>query len=131
MPDSEWIEPLITEANKLKREAVKRRKTHQELSVSKSKVQEYNDDGWTVYRELKNKSLIRKPWSHDEELENRVWYLFYLLGYPEISEVRNFRITIKRKGADPYKKQIDVLAKDDETVIVAEWRCCMKAVLGS
>ncbi|MCF6267222.1 MAG: DGQHR domain-containing protein [Desulfuromusa sp.] len=120
MPDTEWLDPISTEAKKLKREAAKRRKAYQELSVLKSAVQEHLDAGWEVDRELKIKTRIRKPWSHDERLENRVWYLFYLLGYPEISSGRNFQITIKRKGADPYKKQIDVLAKDDETVIVTE-----------
>ncbi len=120
MPDTEWLDPISTEAKKLKRAAAKRRKAYQELSVLKSAVQEHLDAGWEVDRELKIKTRIRKPWSHDERLENRVWYLFYLLGYPEISSGRNFQITIKRKGADPYKKQIDVLAKDDETVIVTE-----------
>ncbi len=120
MPDSEWLNPISTEANKLKREAAKRRRAYQELSVLKSGVQEYIEAGWEIDRELKIRTRIRKPWGHDEKLENKVWHLFYLLGYPEISSGRNFQITIKRKGADPYKKQIDVLAKDDETVIVTE-----------
>ena len=105
---------------KLKREAAKRRKPNKEMSVTKSSTGDYLRDGWTVDRELKTKNRIRKPWSHDERLENRVWHLFFLLGYPEISGGRNFQITIKRRGADTYRKQIDVLAKDDETVVVAE-----------
>ena len=115
-----WLEPVITDAGKLKREAAKRRKPFQEMSVAKSEVEGYINDGWEIDRELKIKSRLRRPWSHDKWLENRVWHLFYLLGYPEISEGRNFQVTIKRKGAEPYRKQIDVLAKDDETVIVAE-----------
>jgi len=120
VPDTEWLDSICTDSKKLKREAAKRRKAYQELSVLKSSVQEYIDDGWEVDKELKIKTRIRKPWSHDQKLENKVWYLFHLLGYPEISEGRNFQVTIKRKGADPYTKQIDVLAKDDETVIVTE-----------
>ena len=105
---------------KLKREAAKRRKPNKEISVAKSSTGDYLRDGWTIERELKTKNRIRKPWTHDERLENRVWHLFYLLGYPEISGGRNFQITIKRRGADTYTKQIDVLAKDEETVVVAE-----------
>lgn len=120
MPDCEWLITVTTDSSKLKREATKRRKPYQELSVAKSAVNDFLDNGWEVDRELKIKTRIRKPWSHDERLENRVWHLFYLLGYPEISAGRNFQITIHRRGADPFKKQIDVLAKDDETVVVAE-----------
>lgn len=120
MSDSEWLNAVSIGIKQLKREAAKRRKPYQELSVAKSGVQEHLESGWEIDRELTIKTRIRKPWSHDEKLENRTWYLFYLLGYPEISAGRNFQVTIKRKGADPYKKQIDVLAKDNETVIVAE-----------
>ena len=125
-PTSQWLEPVITDAGSLKREAAKRRKPFQELSIAKSEVEEYLNDGWEVVRELKIKSRVRKPWSHDKRLENRVWHLFYLLGYPEISEGRNFQVTIKRKGAKSYRKQVDVLAKDDETVIVAECKSSEK-----
>ncbi len=90
------------------------------MSVSKSSVPDYIENGWAVQREMKYKCRIRKDWSHDEKLENRVWSLLYLLGYPELGELRNLHITIKRKGTDAYKKQIDIYAKDDETVIVAE-----------
>ena len=48
------------------------------------------------------------------------------LGYPEISAGRNFKVRIERKGADPLEKQIDVLARDDETVVVAECKACAK-----
>jgi DNA sulfur modification protein DndB len=120
MPDTEWLSGLSKEPTKLKREAAKRRKPYEEISVAKSAVQEHVDTGWEIDRELKIKTRLRRQWSHDERLENRVWHLFYLLGYPEISSGRNFQALIKRKGADPYTKQIDVLAKDDETVVVAE-----------
>ena len=116
----EWIKPVITDVAKLKREAVKRRRPHNELSVSNSSVPDYIKNGWRVQREMKYRCRIRKEWSHDEKLENRVWSLLYLLGYPELGELRNLHITIKRKATDAYKKQIDIFAKDDETVIVAE-----------
>ena len=91
-----------------------------QISVAKSAVEDYLNDGWEIEKELKIKTRLRKPWSHDQRLENKVWHLFYLLGYPEISSGRTFKVTIKRKGAEPIKKQIDALAKDDETVLVAE-----------
>src|SRR5947209_9759113 len=48
------------------------------------------------------------------------------LGYPELSDGRSFNVRIERKGAEPLRKQVDVFAKDDETVIVAECKACEK-----
>lgn len=120
MQEIVWLDSMCSENTKLKREASTRKKAYQELSVAKSATEDYLKNGWEVDKQLKIKTRIRKPWSHDQKLENKVWQLFYLLGYPEISAGRNFQVTIHRKGAEPIKKQIDVLAKDDETVIVAE-----------
>ncbi len=52
--------------------------------------------------------------------------LLFKLGYPELNHGRNFQILIQRKGAKTLSKQIDVFAKDDETVIVAECKACDK-----
>jgi len=121
-----WLKPLLTDAPALKREATKRRKPFKEASVAKSDAPEMIEQGWEVARELKRKIALRREWPHDERLENRTWLLFYLLGYPEISSGRNFKVKIERKGAEPLWKQIDVLAKDDETVVVAECKSCAR-----
>lgn len=121
---SEWMAPIVTEPGRLKREATKRKKTHQEESIPKALVPEYIEAGWEVARELKTRTRMRRPWPHEERLENRTWYLFHLLGYPVMSSGRAFKVRIERKGAKPLEKQIDVLAKDDETVIVAECKSC-------
>lgn len=122
--NTDWLSPMTRDSMKLKREAAKRRRPYREMSIAKSLLAEYVDAGWTVGKELKTKTRVRKSCTHDEQLENRVWHLFYLLGYPEISAGRKFQVTIKRKKAEPYRKQVDVLAKDDETVIVAECKSC-------
>ena len=126
MSEKKWLKEICKDHGKLQREAAKRRKAFKEESVSIALLEEYIADGWELDRELKKKVKLRRPFSHDERLENKVWYLAYLLGYPEINEGRNFQVLIKRKGAEPYYKQIDVLAKDDETVIVAECKSSEK-----
>lgn len=120
MPEPVWLVSMSTDHGKLSREAAKRRKLYASLSVQNFQVEEYLGDGWQIDRNLKFKTRLRKQRNPDEIIENRVWLLFYLLGYPSISTGRTFKVRIDRKGADPLYKQIDVLAKDDETVIVAE-----------
>lgn len=124
MAGTEWLAPLVADGQQIKRESVWRARDYQELSVPNALVDEYVEKGWQVSQERVRKSKIRKLWPHDQRLENKVWYLFYLLGYPELSSGRTFKIRIERPGADPLEKQIDVFAKDDETVIVTECKSC-------
>lgn len=126
MSSTEWLKEISADHRKLQREATQRRKPNKEESIAKALLDDYLNQGWEVVKELKTKIRVHRPCTHDERLENKVWYLAYLLGYPEISSGRNFQVLIKRKGAEPYYKQIDVLAKDDETVIVAECKSSEK-----
>lgn len=120
MPDEIFLGPVLTDAPKLKREAAKRRRPFQQTSVAKGAVEDHIRDGWSVDKDLKLKTRLRRPLPHDRKLENQVWMLLYLLGYPEMSGGRQFQIAIHRKNAEPLKKQVDVFARDEETVIVAE-----------
>lgn len=120
------LSPLLTEPSKLAREAVKRRKPIHETSVTAAQIPEYEAEGWELDRGLKRLTKMKREKAVDERLENRFWMLLYKLGYPEMNEGRQFTVEIERKGALPLRKQIDVLAKDDETVIVAECKACEK-----
>src|SRR5271166_4051528 len=116
----ELFGPLLEEPSKIKREAVRRRKPFDEKSIVSEEIPEYEADGWQVDRRLKRSIRVKRPKPIDERLENRFWMLLARLGYPEISGGRKFTIVIDRKGAEPLRKQVDVFAKDEETVIVAE-----------
>ncbi|MEG0757487.1 MAG: hypothetical protein RR505_03710, partial [Raoultibacter sp.] len=110
----------------LSKEASWRKKSHEEKSVDKVLVQDYLDQGFEIIKESVRKASISRPWDHDKLLENRVWTLFYKLGYSEISAGHAFNVKIEQKNEEPIYRQIDVLAKDDETVIVTECRSCQK-----
>ena len=56
-------------------------------------------------------------------LENRFWSVLYRFGYAELNTGRRFKIVVG-KGGEATEKQIDVFAKDDETVVVAECKAC-------
>lgn len=83
--------------------------------------------GYTsVDKKLKRLTRVRREKEIDERLENRFWMLLFKMGYPEMNDGRKFSVLIERKGAEPLRKQVDVFAKDDETVIVAECKASEK-----
>jgi DGQHR domain-containing protein len=120
----ELFGPLLTEPSKIKREAVRRRNQFEEKAITAPEIPAYEAEGWQVDRKLKRSIRVKRPKEIDERLENRFWMLLARLGYPEINSGRKFKIVIERKGAEPLSKQVDVFAKDDETVIVAECKAC-------
>ncbi len=120
------LEPLASDPAALKREARNRNQVHDKCRVRRDEVAFCGTKGWQFDKRLKRTVRLKRLKQADERLENRLWMLLYKLGYPELSQGRNFRVKIKRKGAGPVQKQIDVLAKDDETVIVAECKAARK-----
>jgi DNA sulfur modification protein DndB len=119
------LHPVLT-GSSCKREAVKRRNSFNLIAIKNDEVQNFIDDGWAVERVLKTKTRLKKQKPIDERLENKLWMLFYRIGYSELNQSRNFLVKICRNGSDNLKKQIDVFAKDDETVVVAECKASVK-----
>ncbi len=119
-PPIEYLRPLISDSSSLKREAVKRRKPYAEESIDPALVLSYEQEGWKKISELKRVIKVIRDKPFDERLENRFWMLLFRMGYPEMGKGRGFHIRIERPGAQPLYKQIDVFAKDEETVVVAE-----------
>lgn len=117
---------LLHDRKQLDREARKRRDRYDRISVSKKLEEDYLLSGWEADKPLKYKVRLKRPKSVDEILENQAWRLMYLLGYHELSQGRQFSVAILRTGAEPLQKQIDVFAKDDETVVVAECKAATK-----
>jgi DGQHR domain-containing protein len=99
---------------------VARRKDYDTVTVAQTEIAGSISQGWEIDKELKKCTRLKKQKEIDERLENRFWMLLFRMGYPEMNRGRNFQIRIERKGAEVLEKQIDVFAKDDETVIVAE-----------
>ncbi len=121
-----YLAPFLTERNSIRREAVKRRKLFIEKTISINDLPEYEAQGWQANQTTDKKAKISKGKEIDERLENKFWMLLYKMDFPEMNQGRNFNILIERKGAEPLSKQIDVFAKDDEAVIVAECKASEK-----
>src|ERR1700687_3942709 len=123
---AKYLSPLLTDPSRLRRAAVLRRNPFDKKSIAAEVIPAHEAEGWQVDRHLKRVTKIRRQKDVDERLENRFWMLLFRMGYPELNDGRNFTVIIERRGAEPVRKQIDVFAKDDETVVVAECKACGK-----
>lgn len=111
---------LLETLEGLKKEYGKRKKEFDTQNVLPNNEQPLIDDGWEFDTKLKRRVRYKKRKPIDERLENRCWSLLYSMGFPVMNEGRSFQIRYKQKGVGDASKQIDVFAKDDETVVVAE-----------
>lgn len=108
----------------LRGEFLARRRDYEEKRVPFADSEELIASGWTVEKldTKRVKAKRRKP--IDERLENRFWTSIYRLGYSVLNTGRGFKVLVSKRGEPALYKQIDVFAKDDETVIVAECKAC-------
>src|SRR4029078_10468604 len=82
--------------------------------------QPYIDDKWEVTKRLKRKLRLRREKNLDRKCEDRVWRMFFRMGYHELNRGHDFNIKYKADDKSIRQKQVDIFAKDDETVIVGE-----------
>jgi hypothetical protein len=93
------IGPLLCEPGQQAREAAKRKRSNLQITVAEGDAEARAADGWVFQKKVKGrKARLQKPLSIDAQLENRVWLLFYLMGYREIGGGRDFRIRFTRKN---------------------------------
>lgn len=88
-------------------------------NVDHSLVEGLLDEGWEEYgTPLKTKTRLRKPKSHNVQFEDDLWCQLYRLGYRNLNVDETFCLPFGPGEAD--KKQIDVVAIDDDTVLLVE-----------
>jgi DGQHR domain-containing protein len=98
----------------------RRNVSYEQMRVTPSALPDYAEKGWTLARTNKSGLILHREKPGDAQLEDRFWCCLYRLGYPELNEGRQFKIEVATSEGNVVKKQIDIFAKDDETVIVAE-----------
>jgi len=85
------------------------------LIAEKARLEEA--DGWRTVRKNAKSTRMAKAKPADEQFEDEVWCILAQMGFKEMSHGRQFTIAVE-DGLPP--RQIDVFAKDDETIIIAE-----------
>ena len=98
----------------------KRKLAFTDITVPMSDELSHVEDGWEVFRRNKKTLRLRKPKPIGQQLEDDVWALLALAGFPEMSPGRNFTIPVSGDSAEVPPKQIDVVAVDDDTALVVE-----------
>lgn len=114
-----WNSEIVSgkELESAKRERSKAFIFRNEVEEAKNR---FIDEGWEWERDLANRKVkLRKPKSEKDRFENRVWLMLHSLGFSQMNASNNFEIPYTAKGTNT-KKQIDVFAVDEETILVVE-----------
>ena len=119
----QYLGPLVsgdeitTELRRRKRKDVYKTVSGSSKKIIAAKVKLEEDDGWQTFRKNAKSTRMAKAKPVDEQLEDEAWSILAQMGFKEMSKGRQFTIAVE-DGLPP--RQIDVFAKDDETVIIVE-----------
>lgn len=89
------------------------------LKKNEELLKDYYNNGWELEREFKTKVRLKKNKTHDVLFEDKVWTLFASLGFKVLNRDRKLEIPYD-KNNPKLTQQIDVLTKDDESLIIVE-----------
>ena len=108
---------ITTELRSRKRKDIYKTVSGSSRKIIAAKVKLEEADGWRIVRRNAKSTRMAKPKRADEQLEDEVWSVLAQMGFKEMSKGRQFTIAV---GDGLPSRQIDVFAKDDETVIIVE-----------
>ena len=116
----------VHELGEHKAYATMARRTHDFRSVKANEVAEYEADGWEVSKKNKQNTRMTKHKSHSSRLEDRVWSLFWRMGFTHLSGRRGAQLDVKPKDSSGPTNQLDVVALDSEVALAVECKSVSK-----
>jgi DNA sulfur modification protein DndB len=117
----------IVKGDELKREARLRKRDSIAAMVPRAEEAGYLEQGFKVKTLTRNRVRLIKRKDSGQLFEDRIWTLFYNMGFVELNQ-GNFVIGIGRGEGGLERKQIDVLARYSNDVLVIE--CKSKSRIG-
>lgn len=111
--------PLLCSEREREAEFRLRKQTHYFKSINKADLNAHQSDGWEVIRENKTTFRVRKEKPHYRLLEDRIWCLFFKMGFDCLNGI-NCTIKFEMSNGKLDQKQIDVFACDGQTTIFVE-----------
>jgi DNA sulfur modification protein DndB len=118
MTNEEFLEK-ITKKEDIKSVARQRIQKYNYKAVSESEKNEYLNEGWEFDRENRNSIRLKKIKPHSLLFENKVWSVFYKMGFNRLNIDSTFKIPYANNSSIP-PRQIDVFCFDDDTVLIVE-----------
>lgn len=99
----------------------KRKNMYIEDKQRKVALQELEEEGWEYVNDYADPKFVkvRKEKPYDEQFEDKVWLLFYQMGFTYLNKDRNFKMEYDFKNPN-FTQQIDVFAADEETIVIVE-----------
>lgn len=99
----------------------KRKNIYIEDKQRKVALEELEEEGWEYVKDYADPKFVkvRKEKPYDEQFEDKVWLLFYQMGFLHLNRDRNFKMTYDYQNPH-FTQQIDVFAADEETVLIVE-----------
>lgn len=110
---------LISDEALLRGEFARRNVGDEFEKVGASEATDYIENGWTEVKRYKKAVKVKRPKRHDVQLEDDVWCLFRRAGYSQLNK-NGLKVPYERDDGTVDRKQIDVYARDEETVLVIE-----------
>ncbi len=112
------IRDHLLPVSKIRSETHRRLADHEFETISKGKIEDYEQAGWVVDQELKTRAKMRREKRYGRLFEDRVWAMCARLQFTHLNRGAAFKL---RYGEAPSQtQQIDVFAADDEVVLVIE-----------
>lgn len=102
-----------------------KKNSYQEKSVEHNLVDEMLKQGWEEFgAPLKTKTKLRKPKKHNIKFEDDIWCQLYKLGYRCLNYSSDFELPFGKDSKE--KKQIDVIAINDDSILLVECKSSNK-----
>lgn len=92
-----------------------RKNEYIEVRVNNQDVNRYQELGYEITKVNSKKTKLRLKKKYFDIFEDEVWRIFYKMGFTSLNRENDFKIELNGNS-----KQLDVVAIDDETIIVVE-----------
>lgn len=96
------------------------------LTVHPADVPERIEQGWSIDKRSKRSVRLKRPKPQSTLLEDRVWTLFYRMGFTHLSDRGGGRLAVDSKRLDGPQNLLDVVALDGEVALAVECKTAEK-----
>jgi DNA sulfur modification protein DndB len=108
----------LVDQDLIKRHISIRKNTHAYVNISPKQRDKFLSDGWEIEKELSSKIKVKKLKNITNAFKDEVWYTLASLGFKFLNRDQEIKIQTSNNTND----SIDVLAIDDETVLIVTCR---------